>query len=76
MTDLFLGDDGYHGGAFMLEANFGFYAPFFHPQDGPQTPKPTVPFDYGTPHFATMARTGRTLKQALRGQNSTPRRRS
>src|ERR1035438_1166524 len=26
MTDLFLGDDAYHGGAFMLAANFGFYA--------------------------------------------------
>ena len=49
MTDLFLGDDGYHGGAFMLSANFGFYAPFFHPQEGPQAPKPTVPFDFGTP---------------------------
>ena len=49
MTDLFLGDDGYHGGAFMLSANFGFYGPFFHPQTGPQTPKPTIPFDFGTP---------------------------
>ena len=50
MTDLFQGDDdSYHGGAFMLSATFGFYAPFFHPQDGPQTPKPTIPFDYGTP---------------------------
>jgi len=49
MTDLFLGDDSYHGGAFMLSAGFGFYAPFFHPQDGPQMPKPTVPFDFGTP---------------------------
>jgi len=49
MTDLFLGDDSYHGGAFMLSANFGFYAPFFHPQKEPQTPKPTVPFDFGTP---------------------------
>jgi putative CocE/NonD family hydrolase len=49
MTNLFQGDDGYHGGAFMLSANFGFYAPFFHPQEGPQTPKPTIPFDYGTP---------------------------
>jgi putative CocE/NonD family hydrolase len=48
MTDLFLGDDGYHGGAFMLSANFGFYGPFFHPQTEPQTPKPTVPFDFGT----------------------------
>ena len=49
MTDLFLGDDTYHGGAFMLSAGFGFYAPFFHPQVKPQTPKPMVPFDFGTP---------------------------
>jgi hypothetical protein len=49
MTDLFLGDDSYHGGAFMLSANFGFYAPFFHPQQNPLTPKPTVEFDFGTP---------------------------
>ncbi len=49
MTDLFLGDDSYHNGAFMLSANFGFYAPFFYPQNGPQTPRPTVPFDFGTP---------------------------
>jgi predicted acyl esterase len=33
MTDLFMGDDGYHGGAFMLAANFGFYAPSFYPHD-------------------------------------------
>lgn len=49
MTDLFLGDDSYHGGAFMLSAGFGFYAPFFHPQSQPQEPKPTVDFDFGTP---------------------------
>ena len=48
MTDLFMGDDGYHGGAFMLAANFGFYGPFFHPQTEPQIPKPKVPFDFGT----------------------------
>ncbi|MGD0735461.1 MAG: CocE/NonD family hydrolase [Terracidiphilus sp.] len=48
MTDLFKGDDAYHGGAFMLSANFGFYV-FFHPQTEPQTPKPTVNFDFGTP---------------------------
>ena len=48
MTDLFLGDDTYHGGAFMLSANFGFYAPFFHPQQNPMTPKPMVEFDFGT----------------------------
>ena len=34
MTDLFLGDDAYHGGAFMLSANFGFYASF-RPQKNP-----------------------------------------
>ncbi|UWZ81950.1 CocE/NonD family hydrolase [Occallatibacter riparius] len=48
MTDLFKGDDAYHGGAFMLSANFGFYA-FFKPQSQPQTPHQSVPFDFGTP---------------------------
>jgi putative CocE/NonD family hydrolase len=48
MTDLFLGDDAYHGGAFMLSANFGFYASF-RPRTEPQTPATTVPFDFGTP---------------------------
>jgi putative CocE/NonD family hydrolase len=48
MTDLFMGDDAYHGGAFMLDANFGFYA-FFTPQENPQPPPKTeVPFDFGT----------------------------
>ena len=49
MTDLFLGDDSYHGGAFMLAAGFEFYAPFFHPQQNPVLPKPEAPFDFGTP---------------------------
>jgi putative CocE/NonD family hydrolase len=48
MTDLFKGDDSYHGGAFMLSANFGFYV-FFHPQTEPQKPHQTVGFDFGTP---------------------------
>lgn len=48
MTDLFKGDDAYHGGAFMLSANFGFYV-FFRPQTEPQTPKQTMRFDFGTP---------------------------
>ena len=48
MTDLFMGDDAYHGGAFMLAANFGFYA-FFKPQENPQLPpKNPAPFDFGT----------------------------
>ena len=48
MTDLFKGDDSYHGGAFMLSANFGFYVSFY-PQAELQTPHPTVGFDFGTP---------------------------
>jgi uncharacterized protein len=48
MTNLFMGDDAYHGGAFMLAANFGFYS-FFQPQENPRLPpKVFVPFDYGT----------------------------
>ncbi len=47
MTDLFLGDDSYHGGAFMLSANFGFYT-FFYPQNEPQEPKAGPEFDFGT----------------------------
>jgi hypothetical protein len=47
MTDLFMGDDAYHGGAFMLAANFGFYSGF-KPQENPTPPKATPPFDYGT----------------------------
>jgi putative CocE/NonD family hydrolase len=47
MTDLFMGDDAYHGGAFMLAANFSFYS-FFKPQDNPMLPPKDQPrFDYG-----------------------------
>jgi len=49
MTDLFMGDDAYHGGAFMLAANFGFYN-FFKPFVEPAPPpKFQAPFDFGTP---------------------------
>jgi putative CocE/NonD family hydrolase len=48
MTDLFKGDDAYHGGAFMLAANFDFYV-WFKAHEKPQVPpKVFVPFDYGT----------------------------
>ena len=48
VTDLFMGDDSYHGGAFMLAANFGFYT-FFKPQQTPVLPPKQWPqFDYGT----------------------------
>ncbi len=49
MTDLFLGDDAYHGGAFMLAANFGFYT-FFKPFAEPALPpKDPQDFEFGTP---------------------------
>jgi putative CocE/NonD family hydrolase len=58
MTDLFLGDDSYHGGAFMLSAAFGFYA-FFHPQNNPQPPGPSIRFDFGTPdHYKFYLQAG------------------
>lgn len=48
MTDLFMGDDAYHGGAFMLSANFGFYTAF-RPQAVPTVePRNFHHFDYGT----------------------------
>jgi uncharacterized protein len=53
MTDLFQGDDAYHGGAFMLAANFGFYASF-KPFSEPAPPQPSVPFDFGTPDGYTF----------------------
>jgi uncharacterized protein len=48
MTNLFFNDDGYHGGAFMLSANHGFYV-FFYPQKNPTLPEKRVPYDFGTP---------------------------
>jgi uncharacterized protein len=48
MINLFEGDDSYHGGAFMLAANFGFYV-YFKPQPEPtQGAQRFRGFDYGT----------------------------
>jgi uncharacterized protein len=73
MTDLFKGDDAYHGGAFMLAANFGFYA-YFRPQANPQLPpKVRVPFDFGTPdgyEFFLHAGTLENLGKLLGGQQA------
>jgi len=48
VTDLYMGDDSYHGGAFMLAANFGFYASFTEQQNPTPLPKTWSSFDYGT----------------------------
>ncbi|HZU08512.1 MAG TPA: CocE/NonD family hydrolase, partial [Pseudacidobacterium sp.] len=72
MTDLFMGDDAYHGGAFMLDANFGFYT-FFKPFDGPSVPRPSVPFDMGTPNtyefYLNAGPTSNLDKKYLKGEN-------
>ena len=48
VTDLYMGDDAYHNGAFMLDANFEFYT-FFKPRAGLEyPPKQFESFDYGT----------------------------
>jgi putative CocE/NonD family hydrolase len=47
VTDLYMGDDSYHGGAFMLAANFGFYASFTEQQNPTPLPKTWSSFDYG-----------------------------
>src|SRR5437879_4485657 len=55
MTDLFMGDDAYHGGAFMLTANFGFYQSFrpltlpgLAKRAEPAPPAPRAETEYGT----------------------------
>jgi putative CocE/NonD family hydrolase len=48
VTDLYMGDDAYHNGAFMLEANFGFYT-FFKPRTEIAPPPAAWPrYDYRT----------------------------
>jgi putative CocE/NonD family hydrolase len=47
MVDLFRGDDAYHGGAFMLAANFDFYTSF-KLQQNPTEDQGGVGFKYGT----------------------------
>jgi len=45
-------DDGYHGGAFMLAANFGFYTSFKPLAEPAPPPKVPVPFDFA--HLTVM----------------------
>ncbi|MFZ6872924.1 CocE/NonD family hydrolase [Undibacterium sp. Di27W] len=48
VTDLFMGDDSYHGGAFMLAANFGFFSNFTLEKNPTTLPKRWEEFDFGT----------------------------
>ncbi|HEY2460840.1 MAG TPA: CocE/NonD family hydrolase [Candidatus Acidoferrum sp.] len=47
VTDLYMNDDAYHNGAFMLAANFGFYV-LFKPRTEIAPPPARERFDYGT----------------------------
>jgi hypothetical protein len=47
VSDLYMGDDSFHNGAFFLMANFDFYAGF-NKQNNPQLPTEEPEFDYGT----------------------------
>jgi len=71
MTDLFFNDDGYHGGAFMLAANYGFYVNF-KPLKNPTTPQPSVPFEFGNPdNYEFYLKAGNTgsLDKKFEGTN-------
>jgi uncharacterized protein len=48
VTDLYMNDDSYHNGAFMLAANFGFYSMFKQQETPTEKPKKWEPFEYGT----------------------------
>jgi putative CocE/NonD family hydrolase len=73
MTDLFMTDDAYHGGAFMLAANFGFYVQFKPFAEPAPPPKNRMPFDFGTPDgYEFYLEAGPTLnldKLYLKGSN-------
>jgi len=72
MTDLFLSDDAYHGGAFMLAANFGFYIGF-RPMAVPAAVKPTTSFKFGTKdmyaYYLNVGATTNLDTKAFHGQN-------
>jgi hypothetical protein len=71
MTNLFFNDDGYHGGAFMLSANHGFYI-FFKPQKNPapleKTRESGLP-DVDTYKFYLQAGPTENLDKAFNGSN-------
>ncbi len=47
VSDLYMGDDAYHNGAFFLMANFSFYQ-IFRKQNNPESDDNEKPFHYGT----------------------------
>src|SRR5205085_603796 len=71
MTDLFFNDDGYHGGAFMLSANHGFYVGF-KPQKNPTMPENRTSFGIESSNgyqFYLQAGPTENLDKAFKGSN-------
>jgi putative CocE/NonD family hydrolase len=73
MTDLFMSDDGYHGGAFMLASNFSFYSWFNRLAEPTLPPKVVAPFNFGTPDgydfFLRAGSTGNLNRVYLKESN-------
>lgn len=68
VTDMYMGDDAYHGGAFMLAATFSFLNAF-KKQDNPTSSGEWTPFNYQTPDgyefflkHLTLTNIGNTMK--------------
>jgi putative CocE/NonD family hydrolase len=71
VTDLWMGDDAYHGGAAMLLANHAFYATFFGPQKNPLKTEPKPKFDFGTEDMYAWYLKHGTLQQLDSPANGT-----
>jgi putative CocE/NonD family hydrolase len=54
IADLYMGDDSYHGGAFMLAANFDFYAAFTEAEPDAAA-EDRSDFEYGRPTATTSS---------------------
>jgi putative CocE/NonD family hydrolase len=65
VTDLYMNDDSYHGGAFMLAANFDFYSAFTEAENPTPLPRTWNRFDYGTPDGYQFFQAHLTLSNIL-----------
>ena len=74
IADLYMNDDSYHNGAFMLAANFGFYSSFKQQQTPTMEPKKWEPFEYGTSdgyeYFLKLGTLGNIIKVLEKDKNS------
>jgi uncharacterized protein len=73
VSDLYMGDDAYHNGAFFLAANFDFYVDYFNKQKNPTLPEKEKKFDFGTKDgyqfFLHMGSVGNSNKLYFKNSN-------